>query len=637
MTSFLVLGTDTDAGKTAFCLLWQAAFPTEYAYWKPVETGDSDSDRLAALVPEAEVLPSLARFTKAVAPPLAARCENRSIPLAGEIARCRPAAHRPLIIETFGSPFSPLNETELQLALVQAFELPVVVVTPSTVGAIGRILQALTALRMHGARVAAVILLGGPDSYAEEQLLLHGGSVRVVSLAFPAQWDRDGIWAAARRQSQQLQAIRQTLADLSPPSSAAELLARDRAVVWHPYTSLDDPAPPLPVVGAQDEFLELADGRRLIDAISSWWTTLHGHRHPPLVEAFQAGLRRFDHVLFAGVTHEPAVALAELLLQSLAWNAGRVFYSDDGSTAVEVALKLAYQYWCHRGAPGRTLYVGFENGYHGDTFGAMAVARDPVFFGRFEPLLFRCLQSPVLPESLDALLNQHQGEVAAIIIEPLVQGAGGMRFHSPETLRSLCDVAHKHNVLVIADEVMTGGGRTGTIWAHQQARVTPDLICAGKTLTGGMMPLAATLVAPNVVEAFQTPDRTKTFFHGHSYTAHPLACSVAAANWELMIQGEWRSNVNRIEACWNAWAQTMTGRPGIKDVRVCGTILAFDLIGQPGYLSELGPRIRAFAIERGVLLRPLGNVVYAMPPLCTSDASLARITATMEALIAELV
>jgi adenosylmethionine-8-amino-7-oxononanoate aminotransferase len=188
------------------------------------------------------------------------------------------------------------------------------------------------------------------------------------------------------------------------------------------------------VVSARAEYLERADGRRLIDAVSSWWTTLHGHRHPPLVQALQSALRKFDHVLFAGVTHLPAIELAELLMQSAPWPNGRVFYSDNGSTAVEVELKMAYQYWCHRGEPQRTLFLGFDDGYHGDTFGAMAVGRDPVFFGRFDALLFRTLQVPVAADRLDVLLSQHKGKVAAIIIEPLVQGAGGMRMHSPAVL-----------------------------------------------------------------------------------------------------------------------------------------------------------------------------------------------------------
>jgi adenosylmethionine-8-amino-7-oxononanoate aminotransferase len=251
----------------------------------------------------------------------------------------------------------------------------------------------------------------------------------------------------------------------------------------------------LPVVAAADEFLTLADGRRVIDGISSWWTILHGHRQPAIMQAIRSATYTLDHVLFAGATHPHAVELADRLLGAMPWPAGgRVFYSDNGSTAVEVALKMAYQFWCLRGEPRRTLFVGFENGYHGDTFGAMSVGRDPLFFGRFEPLLFRVVQVPVDAAALDAALTRHAGEVAAVVIEPLVQGAGGMRMHSPKELRALFDVARKHGVLFIADEVMTGFGRTGSLWAFQQAGISPDLVCLAKGITGGVLPLSATVV-----------------------------------------------------------------------------------------------------------------------------------------------
>jgi adenosylmethionine-8-amino-7-oxononanoate aminotransferase len=405
--------------------------------------------------------------------------------------------------------------------------------------------------------------------------------------------------------------------------SAIPLIDRDRQAVWHPYTSLGDANPPLVCVGARDEFLQLADGRRVIDAISSWWTILYGHHDPLLMAALAEACRKFDHVQFAGVTHEPAIELAELMLQTTPWPSGRVFYSDNGSTAVEVALKMAYQFWCHRGEPQRTRFIGFEHGYHGDTFGAMAISRDPVFFGRFEPLLFKASIVPLSPEALDAELTKRRGEVAAAIIEPLVQGAGGMRMHSPEMLQELAEITQRHEVLFIADEVMTGGGRTGTLWAHQAARIAPDLICAGKTLAGGILPLAATLAAPHIVEAFQTTDRSKTFFHGHSFTAHPLACAVAVANWKRRPAAPWTQTV--MHRFWETALGPLENLPQVQNVRVCGTIAAVELGIEGGYLATVGRQIHEACLERGVLLRPLGNVVYAMPPLMTSHESLQQI------------
>jgi adenosylmethionine-8-amino-7-oxononanoate aminotransferase len=507
-------------------------------------------------------------------------------------------------------------------------------------------LQSLHALERHGMRPFAVVLMGVADEYAASALRRHWPSAEVFALAPPSTWDVEGVQRCAREQRSLLEQIAASV-DLSfrarsiilrarnDKSEEAVVLERDRRHVWHPYTSLRNPDPPLVGVAAQDEFLWLANGRHVIDAISSWWTILHGHRHPVLMAALAEAAASFDHVLFAGVTHPRAAELAELLLQTAPWPGGRVFYSDNGSTAVEVALKMAYQFWCHRGEPGRTLFVGFEGGYHGDTFGAMAAGRDPVFFGRFEPLLFRTETVPVSAERLETVLHQHRGQVAAVILEPLVQGAGGMRMHSAAELRAIADVARRHDVLFIADEVMTGGGRLGPLWAHQEAQVAPNLICASKTLAGGVLPLAATLVAPEIVRAFDTADPDRTFFHGHSFTAHPLACAVAVANWKLLTVGP-QGAARKMEAFWNEALTPVRTLARVRDVRVRGTIAAVELDDAGGYLAQVGRQLRLKCLELGVFLRPLGNVLYAMPPLCTSDASLAQIAEAMRQAVTSL-
>jgi adenosylmethionine---8-amino-7-oxononanoate aminotransferase len=645
MSDLLILGTDTDAGKTTFALLLLAAFPDRFEYWKPVETGDSDTERVRRLVPGAVVHPPLARFAAPVAPPLAARLEGRTIRLAHAIAEARPGPSQPgrsLLIETFGSPFSPLNETELQLALIHALALPTVLVSSSRIGAIGRTLQCLRALEAHAVEPRAMILVGPPDLYAVEQLRKQPSFAWVIPIPPPASWDPAGVAGAAANADYGLRIIREDIeaaersGDLyeayvpaGVEGDAAEVVKRDAWSVWHPYTPLQDPDPPLVCVGAQDELLHLADGRKIIDGISSWWTILHGHRHPPLMAALAEAMKSYDHVHFAGVTHHPAIALAELLLRSSALSNGRVFYSDNGSTAVEVALKMAYQYWCLRGEPQRTCFIGFEHGYHGDTFGAMAVSRDPVFFGRFEPLLFRAEIIPLSAERLDEVLTRRKGEVAAVIIEPLVQGAGGMRMHSETVLQDIDYVTtQEHEVLLILDEVMTGGGRTGTLWGHQAARVYPDILCAAKTLAGGILPLAATLVTASVASAWETDDRSKTFFHGHSFTAHPLACAVALANWQGLTAAVHPAPA-RMEAFWTEALAPLRDHPRVREVRVRGTIAAVELDVPGGYLADVGRELRRHCLEQGVLLRPLGNVLYAMPPLCTSDESLQRIAAAM--------
>ncbi len=635
MTDLVILGTDTGVGKTTFALLWLTAFADRYEYWKPIETGASDSQRVKELVPGAAVHLPIKHFPHPLAPPLAARMEKDEVPLAASIAAATPWPRYPergLLIETFGSPFSPLNEQELQTELIRAWQLPCILISSSTVGAIGRTLQCLEAVRPL-ARIAAVVLVGPPDPFALQRLAQET-TRPIFSLRPPGVFDLPGLIQAAQEQREVFEAVSASVRDDSvwSPEKVDDLLARDRHHVWHPYTSLGDPDPPLPVVAAQDEFLYLADGRRVIDGISSWWTILHGHRHPPLLAALHEATQALDHVHFAGVTHAPAVELAEMLLSTAPWSGGRVFYSDNGSTAVEVALKMAYQYWCHQGQPQRTLFVGFAGGYHGDTFGAMAVSRDPVFFGRFESLLFRAEILPLLPVRLDEFLSRRGGEVAAVILEPLVQGAGGMRMHSRETLRAIFEVTRKHGILFIADEVMTGGGRTGWLWAYQAAGIAPDLICAAKTLAGGLLPLAATLVAPHLVAAFQTSDRTRTFFHGHSFTAHPLACAVAVANWKLLT-GQPLEAPRRIEAFWHEALAPLKQHKLVREVRIRGIIAAVEINAPGGYLADIGGQLRRRCLEEGVLLRPLGSVLYALPPYCTSQGSLLQIAQAMIAAI----
>ena len=616
MNGFVVVGTDTDAGKTAFSLLYLAAFPGQFAYWKPVETGDSDTEKVRSLVPGATIFEPLARFSEPVAPALAARLEGRAMPGVAEILAAIPTTELPLLIETFGGPLSPLTEVVLQIELIRAFALPVVLVSSTSVGAIGRTLAAVRAL--DGVELAAIALIGAKDDFAREQLTRHVPDVPVLALTMPpGDWTPDSICEAARAP---VRGLRVAAKRYPQESSAA-----DRNLVWHPYTPLRSEEP-LTVVAAENEFLHLADGRRIIDGISSWWTILHGHRQPAIMQAIRDATRRLDHVLFAGATHPDAVELAGHLLGSIPWpNGGRAFYSDNGSTAVEVALKMAYQFWCHRGEPQRTLFIGFERGYHGDTFGAMSVGRDPLFFGRFEPLFFRCLQVRVDANQLNEALGKHVGEVAAVILEPLVQGAGGMQMHSPEELAAIAEVCRKHDVLLIADEVMTGFGRTGSLWAFEQAAIAPDLVCASKGITGGVLPLAATLASPHIVEAFDTADRAKTFFHGHSFTANPLACAAAVANWKLLKSGQWQLDVKRIEVFWEQQIRPLEATSHVKQIRIRGLIAAVELDLPGGYLAESGTAMKRACLDVGVLLRPLGNVIYAMPPLCTSNDSLSRI------------
>lgn len=634
MNNLVLVGTDTDAGKTTFALLFLHRYASKYAYWKPLETGDSDTARLRRLIPSARVYEPLRHYAEPVAPLLASRRTGIPLPSIEQIIQARPPTEESLLIETFGGPLSPLTETALQIELIRAWNSPVILIGPSRIGAIGRILAAYEAV--GGVPLLAVVLIGKPDPFAAEQIERYA-KVPVFSLQPPedSQWTSESLQRVVPEQHGVLEAIDRCFEDAVGRRMqwSRQIQQADRACVWHPYTPLLEAVEQVPVVAAEREFLYTADGRQLIDAISSWWTILHGHCHPPLVRALRQAAATLDHTVFAGSTHPWAVELAEAMLRSVPWPAGgRVFFSDNGSTAVEAALKMAVQHWHLRGQR-RSTFICFEHSYHGDTVGAMSVSRDPVYFGMYAALLFEAIQVPLQPDALADVLRQQGGTIAGVIIEPLVQGAGGMRMHPPQLLRALWEVCRSQDVLFIVDEVMTAC-RTGRLWAFEQAGIVPDLICTAKTLTGGMLPLAATLVAPHVVEPFLQGGRAHMFFHGHSYTANPLACAVAIANWHLLQQNQWRLEAQRIESFWAAHLPLWRKHPHVRDVRWCGTIGVVELDLPGGYLSDQVPRWRQRALELGVLWRPLGPVLYCLPPLGISSKSLERVLDAFEACLA---
>ncbi|HZL99993.1 MAG TPA: adenosylmethionine--8-amino-7-oxononanoate transaminase [Planctomycetota bacterium] len=427
-----------------------------------------------------------------------------------------------------------------------------------------------------------------------------------------------------------------------------DLARRDGRHLWHPYTQHGAEPEPLPVASARGALLRLDDGRELIDAISSWWTCLHGHGRPELIAAMSGQAETLDHVLFAGATHEPAVALAEELVAAAPPGLTRVFYSDDGSTAVEVALKIAYQSWVQAGQPQRTSFVALQGGYHGDTFGAMAVGDPQPFFAAYRPLLFAVRRAEVALPAVRAALAELGPRAAGVIVEPLVQGAGGMAMHGPEFVagvRALCD---EFGVPLIADEVMTGFGRTGTLFACSQAGITPDLLCLAKGLTGGLLPLAATLASERLYQTFLSEDRGRMFFHGHSFTGHPIGCAVALASLELCRREDTPAKLEaigrKIELSLRARLRVgrAAARAALSSVRRRGGIVALDVPaaggdgagrGDSGYLSRRALDLRRGAVERGVLLRPLGDVLYAMPPACASEEQAERIAAVMAELV----
>lgn len=389
----------------------------------------------------------------------------------------------------------------------------------------------------------------------------------------------------------------------------------DRQHVWHPYTQHATAPAPIPIRRAEGAVLIDMDGRQIIDAISSWWVTLHAHAQPEIAEAIARQARVLEQVIFAGFTHEPAATLAAELAARLPAGLTRVFFSDNGSTAVEVAIKIAMQYWQNQGKP-RSLIAALEHAYHGDTFGAMSASARGLFTDPYGSHLFEVCRLATPDDELPDGL-------AAVIVEPLLQGAGGMRMWSEDSLRSLRERTAERGILLIADEVLTGFGRTGPLFACQRADVVPDVICLSKGLTGGFLPLGATAVREAIFEGFLSSDRRHTLFHGHSFTANPIACAAALASLALLdhASAERRAAIERTH---RAALRKIGEHPRVTAPRVMGTIAAFNL-GGAGYLNPIGGDLNRFALERGVLLRPLGDVVYVLPPYCTTDAQLDQI------------
>ncbi len=417
-----------------------------------------------------------------------------------------------------------------------------------------------------------------------------------------------------------------------------DLVARDRAHLWHPYTQHATEAAPLAVAGARGSVLELEDGRELIDAISSWWATLHGHGHPKVVAAMSRQVERLDHVLFAGATHEPAVRLAEELVALAPPGLTRVFYSDNGSTAVEVALKMVRQLWCHAGQEERQVFIALEGAYHGDTFGSMAVGDPDPFFLPFRQMLFEARRVAPRAGEVFHALEELGNRCAGVILEPLVQGAAGMVMQTPDFLQEVRAHCDRFEVPLIADEVMTGFGRTGELFACSKAGIVPDVLCLAKGLTAGNFPLSATLTSEGTFNAFLSEERIRAFFHGHTFTGNPVGCAVGLASLEICREEDTPARLERIGATIEAnLREALEGDPRVEAMRRTGGICAFDLVppggAARGYLSNLQPKLRAAALERGVLLRPLGDVLYAMPPSSTTPEQCERIAEVMVELV----
>jgi adenosylmethionine-8-amino-7-oxononanoate aminotransferase len=421
------------------------------------------------------------------------------------------------------------------------------------------------------------------------------------------------------------------------------LIERDKEFVWHPFTQHKTAGDHLEIVKASGVSLFDADGKEYIDANSSWWVNVHGHAHPHIGKAISDQFNEIDHVVFAGVTHPKAVELAERIVGKCPDNLRKVFFSDNGSTAIEVGLKMAFQYYHNLEKPRRRV-VALNGAYHGDTFGAMSVGQRGYFNAPFEPFFFDVdyLEFPT-QENEESILTRAKelfasNEVAALILEPLVQGAAGMRMYSAEILDQLTAIAHEYGSLVIFDEVMTGFGRTGKLFSMDHCQNKPDIVAFSKGLTAGVMALGLTVASQEIFDAFLAEEKTKAFLHGHSFTANPIACAVACANLDLFEEKSTKENMDALVSWGAAFASDLKSFSTVKNIRQTGTIVAFDIDTGEGdtYFSDIRERAYAYFLEHGVLLRPLGNTLFVNPPYCISQAEYLRISDTIKGFLASI-
>ncbi len=427
------------------------------------------------------------------------------------------------------------------------------------------------------------------------------------------------------------------------PAQTAQLLDDDRRHVWHPYAAMPNQLPIFPVESAQGVQIQLMDGRSLIDGISSWWTCIHGYNHPRLNQAAHTQIDRMSHVMFGGLTHAPAVDLSLKLIAMTPEALQQVFFCDSGSVAVEVAMKMAVQYWYNRGLPKKQGFLTIRNGYHGDTFAAMSVC-DPVngmhhlfrnivtpqYFADAPQIRFDQDWQEADITSFAALLAEHHDRIAAAIFEPVVQNAGGMRFYHPEYVRQAKALCEKYDVLLILDEIATGFGRTGKLFACEYAGICPDILCVGKALSGGFVSLAATLTTPAISASFATGE-AGVFMHGPTFMANPLACAVALENLALLESYDWRSTIGAIEAQLKVELEPCRSLAVVKDVRVLGAIGVVEL-HEPVDMLTIQPRF----VEEGVWLRPFGRLIYTMPPYIIQPPELKAVTSAIYKIVAEI-
>jgi len=669
----LVYGANTDVGKTVACaaICHQALVRGQrVAYIKPVQTGD-ETDAAAIRehcsrggMTDALRLETLFHYPSPESPASAAEKAGARPPEDAEFRDAVLASLRNLrkekeehpgvlaVLETAGGPLSPGPNHTFQADIYAPLSLPCVLVGDSKLGGISATVCAYEALVARKQRPKAILFIGSEGRHSNASAVQKAlPDVPVISVpSTPPQQEPLTAWLSQDQVAKGMSALLDARAE-SEASSLEEHLRLDREHLWHPYTSMVKPGLVWPVRSATGCHIQLEDGRRLVDGMASWWCAIHGYNVPELNAAAAHQLSQTSHVMFGGLTHRPATDLARVLLSCVPQGLSRIFLCDSGSVSVEVALKMALQYWATQGLPRKCRIATVQRGYHGDTFGAMAVC-DPVrgmhslFKNSLPQHLFA--EAPALAPPKDAkegaaasdndgfasmeeMLRQNAEDVAAVIIEPVVQGAGGMRMYSPSYLVKLRKLCSDLQILLIFDEIATGFGRTGKLFAAEHAQVTPDIMCVGKALTGGYCTLGATIASDDVARRVSGKDGTQPLMHGPTFMANPLACSVAAASIRLLLQGPWQDRVAAIEKQLEKELLPLKEHRDVSDVRVLGAIGVVELRSPPKEPAKLQQAL----VRQGVWLRPFGQTLYTMPPFIISEQELGCITKAIAEVLEE--
>jgi len=639
MNGYFVTGTDTGVGKTVLSALLCMALDARY--FKPIQTGqDSDTSAVAALagLDASRLHPPAVHLSAPLSPNQAAAKEGRVLDIAA-INLPPSSGNRPIIVEGAGGALVPIAPGQCMADLIARLGLPVIVAARAGLGTLNHTLLTLEALRLRGIDVRGVALIGEPNPDNRRDIEHLGGVPVIIDIPHLEAVTPEALRALASE------------VNIPAPVPGGDVLAMDRAHVWHPFTQAATAPAPVQAVRGQGAKLFTADGRELIDLVSSWWVNPHGHAHPAIARAIARQAATLEQVLFADFTHEPAARLASELAAVLPGDLNRGFYSDNGSTAVEIALKMAYQYWRNQGRAERTRFAAFQGGYHGDTVGAMSVGLSSGYYQDFEALTFKVdfLPYPATwlgdadieekeAQALAVMANYfsvHAGTVAGVVLEPLVQGASGMRMVRPGFVKAVSELARAAGGVVIFDEVMTGFGRTGTMFACEQAGVTPDIICLAKGLTAGFVPMAVTVATEAIYQGFLGDTFDRALAHGHSFTANPIGCAAALAGLSL-FEGT-LARIAALEAVHAERLTALSSHAGLRRPRWRGSIGAVDLAGgDVGYGAEIGKKLKRYFLERGFFARPLGEVFYILPPFCLTPGELHRAYDTLASALDEI-